>query len=168
MTDFQKYIQRYLDLIPSENWLEELNRSGEKTIDVFSNLTEDQSHFAYAEGKWTLKEMLLHLSDTERVFQYRVLAVARGEKKDLPGFDENDYANNSFANERSLQSLIEEYKIVRKSSKMLLESLHPTALATIGNANGNEISAETIGKLIVGHNYHHLNIIDERYLPNLK
>ena len=167
MTDFEKYIQRYLDLIPSENWLEELKKSGEKTISLFSFLTEEQSKFAYAEGKWTLKEVLLHLSDTERVFQYRILAFARGEKSELPGFDEENYAANSFANGRSLESLLEEYELVRKSSQILLETLSPTVLSNIGIANGNQISVETICKLIVGHNIHHLNVMEERYLPEL-
>lgn len=167
MTDFQKYIQRYLDQVPTGNWLAELKISEEKTIGIYSNLTEEQSRFAYAEGKWTLKELLLHLSDTERVFQYRILAFARGDKNNLPGFDENEYANNSFADERAPESLIEEYKLVRKSSQILLESLNPPALQNTGIANGNEISVETIGKLIIGHNYHHLNIIEERYLSKL-
>ena len=167
MTDFQKYIQRYLDLIPSENWLEELKLVGEKTVSLFSYLTEEQSKFAYAEGKWTLKEVLLHLSDTERVFQYRILAFARGEKSELPGFDEERYAANSFANERSLESLLEEYQLVRQSSQILLETLNPSVLNNIGKANENEISVETICKLIVGHNIHHLNVVEERYLPEL-
>lgn len=168
MSDFQKYIQRYLDEIPSENWLDELKKSGEKTVDIYTNLTEEQSQFAYGEGKWTLKELLLHLSDTERVFQFRVLSFARGDQAALPGFDENEYANNSFANERTLQSLLEEYKTVRRSSQILLETMHPTALHNTGIANGNEISVETVGKLIVGHNFHHLHIIEERYLPGLR
>ncbi len=167
MTDFQKYIQRYLDLIPSENWLDELKKSGEKTVSLFSFLTEEQSKFAYAEGKWTLKEVLLHLSDTERIFQYRILAIARGEEKDLPGFDEELYAQNSFANKRSLDSLLQEYQLVRQSSQILLETMNFSALNNIGTANGNQFSAETIGKLIVGHNIHHLNVVDERYLPKL-
>ena len=167
MSDFQKYVQRYLGNIPSENWLEELEKSGEKTVEIYSKMTEEQSFFAYAEGKWTLKELLLHLSDTERVFQFRILAFARGDQNELPGFDEELYANQSFANERSLESLLEEYKLVRKSSQILLETMNPSALKNIGTANGNQISVETIGKLIVGHNYHHLNIIEERYLPKL-
>ncbi|MDQ0593140.1 putative damage-inducible protein DinB [Chryseobacterium ginsenosidimutans] len=167
MNDFQKYVQRYLDLVPSENWLEELKKSGEKTSEIYSHLTEEQSHFAYAEGKWGLKELLLHLSDTERIFQYRILAFARGDKNELPGFDEELYAKNSFANERSLNSLLEEYQLIRKSSQILLETLSPSVLNNIGTANGNQISVETIGKLIVGHNIHHLNIIEERYLPKL-
>ncbi|WP_312076381.1 DinB family protein [Chryseobacterium sp.] len=167
MTDFQKYIQRYLDLIPSENWLEELQNSAEKTLDIYSKLSEEQSHFAYDEGKWTLKEVLLHLSDTERVFQYRITAFLRGDQNELPGFDEENYAKNSFANERSLDSLLEEFKLIRKSSEILLKTANSSALKNIGIANGNQISAETIGKLIVGHNFHHLNVIEERYLPEL-
>lgn len=167
MTDFQKYIQRYLDQIPQGDWLAELKKSEEKTVGIYSNLTEEQSRFAYAEGKWNLRGLLLHLSDTERVFQYRILAFARGDKNNLPGFDENEYAEQSFASERSLESLLEEYKVVRKSSQILLETMNPAALQHTGIANGNEISVETIGKLIIGHNYHHLNIIEERYLPKL-
>ncbi|MDF2932400.1 MAG: DinB family protein [Chryseobacterium sp.] len=167
MTDFQKYIQRYLDLIPSDNWLAELKFVGDKTVSLFSYLTEEQSKFAYVEGKWTLKEVLLHLSDTERVFQYRILAFARGEKSELPGFDEESYAANSFANERSLESLLEEYQLVRQSSQILLQNLNPLVLNNIGTANGNEISVETICQLIIGHNIHHLNVVEERYLPML-
>ncbi len=167
MSDFQKYVQRYLDLIPSENWLDELKKSGEKTSEMYSKLSEQQSLFAYAEGKWTLKELLLHLSDTERVFQYRILAFARGDKNELPGFDEELYVNQSFANERSLESLLEEYQLIRKSSQILLETFNPSVLNNIGTANGNQISVETIGKLIVGHNIHHLKIIEERYLVKL-
>ncbi|WP_345766269.1 DinB family protein [Chryseobacterium endophyticum] len=167
MTEFQKYVQRYLDSIPSENWLKEMEKSGEKTAAIYSKLSEEQSRFSYAEGKWTLKELLLHLSDTERVFQYRILAIARGDQNELPGFDEDLYSNQSFASDRSLNSLIEEYKLIRKSSLILLETMNPSALGNIGKANGNQISAETIGKLIVGHNLHHLNVIEERYLPRL-
>lgn len=167
MTDFQKYVQRYLDLIPSSDWLQELKNTGEKTVQIYSGLTEEQSLFAYAEGKWTLKELLLHLSDTERIFQYRILAFARGDQNELPGFDEETYAQISFANERSLGSLIEEYQLIRKSSQILLETLHPSVVSNTGTANGNRLSVEIIGKLIVGHNEHHLNIIKERYLPHI-
>ncbi|NML56091.1 DinB family protein [Chryseobacterium cheonjiense] len=167
MTNFQKYIQRYLDLIPSENWLEELKKTGEETAELYAQLSEEQSSFAYAEGKWTLKELLLHLSDTERVFQYRTLAFLRGDQNELPGFDEELYASQSFANERTISSLLEEYQLIRKSSQILLETAHLSALKNVGTANGNQISAETIGKLIVGHNLHHLNIIKERYWPGL-
>ncbi|WP_292008173.1 DinB family protein [Chryseobacterium sp.] len=154
-------------MIPSGNWMEEMKNSGEKTVEIYKNLTEDQSHYAYEEGKWTLKEVLLHLSDTERIFQYRALAFARGEKAQLPGFDENEYAESSHANERTLESLIEEYQLIRKLSELTFETMSSSVFDNKGNANGNEISVETLGKLIIGHNYHHLHIIEERYLSSL-
>ena len=163
MTEFQKYIQRYLDLIPSENWLEEMKKMGEKTVSLYSYLTEKQSDFAYAEGKWTLKELLQHLIDAERIFAYRALRFARKDKTDLPGWDEEEYAQHYFPTERSTQNLVEEFETVRKSSTLFFENLNEIQLSGTGIANGNEISVENIGKLIVGHNIHHLNIIEERY-----
>ena len=164
MTEFQKYIQRYLDLIPSENWLDEMKIIGDKTSTIFQNLTEDQSNFAYAEGKWTLKELLQHLIDAERIFNYRALRFARKDKTELAGWDEEEYAKHYYSNERTLESLITEFVTVRKSSILFFENLNKTQLSEIGVANKNEISVETIGKLVVGHNIHHLNIIEERYL----
>ncbi|WP_332026255.1 DinB family protein [Kaistella sp.] len=164
MTEFQKYIQRYLDLIPSENWLEEMKKSGEKTVSLYSFLAEEQSNFAYAEGKWTLKELLQHLIDAERIFAYRALRFARNDQTELAGWDEETYAKYYFSSERSLQSLTDEFETVRKSSCLLFENFNEIQLSKTGVANGNEISVETIGKLIVGHNIHHLNIIEERYL----
>ena len=167
MTDFQKYIQRYLDQIPSENWMEEMINSGAETIQIFSGLNNERSLFAYAEGKWTLKELLLHLIDTEKIFQYRALRFARKDETELAGFDEDFFVANSFANERTLVSLLEEFRIVRQTSIIFFENLQNTALTNTGKANGNEISVETIGRLIVGHNFHHLKIVEERYLPSL-
>jgi hypothetical protein len=119
-------------------------------------------------GKWTLKELLLHLIDTEKIFQYRALRFARKDQTELSGFDENLFVENSFANDRTLVSLLEEFRIVRQTSIIFFENLQNAALTNTGKANGNEISVETIGRLIVGHNFHHLKIIEERYLPNLK
>ncbi|KMQ71577.1 hypothetical protein SDC9_158625 [bioreactor metagenome] len=163
-TEFQKYIQRYVELIPSENWLESMRISGEKTLELFRGLSEEKSNFAYAEGKWTLKELLQHLIDAERIFAYRALTFARKDRTELAGWDEEEYAKNYFSNERSLQSLTDEFDAVRKSSILLFAHLNPEQLSQTGIANGNEISVETIGKLIVGHHLHHLNVIRERYL----
>ena len=168
MSAFQKYIQRYLDLIPSDDWKHELVISGNNTLDLFRNLTEDQGNFAYAEGKWTLKELLQHLIDAERIFAYRALRFARKDRTELAGWDEEEYAKYYFSAERSLESLVEEFETVRKSSVIFFGNLNETQLSETGIANGNEISVETIGKLVVGHNIHHLNIINERYLQNIK
>ena len=167
MTEFQKYIQRYLDLIPSDNWLEELKNSGNQTLEIYHQFSEQQSDFAYAEGKWSLKILLQHLIDAERIFVYRALRFSRNDHTELAGWDEEDYAKNYFSEEISLKSLLEEFEYLRKSTVLFFENLNGNILSRKGIANQNEISVETIGKLIVGHNIHHLDIIKERYLPNL-
>jgi len=141
MTDFEKYIQRYLDLVPDEEWIDALDTSGGKTFGIFSDLTEEQGLFAYDNGKWTLKELLQHLIEL--------------------------WAKNSHANDRSLENLIDEFSFVRKGSILFFDDLSEEVLQLKGAANGNALSVETIGKLIVGHNIHHLNIIEERYLSKL-
>lgn len=166
MTEFQKYIQRYLDLIPSENWIDEMKLTGTYTLEIYGSLTPDLEEYAYAEGKWTLKELLQHLIDAERIFVYRALRFARKDKTELAGWDEELYAKHYFSTERNLKSLTDEFETVRKSSVIFFENLNRTQLTETGIANGNEISVETLGKLIVGHNIHHLNIINERYLQS--
>jgi len=168
MTEFEKYIQRYIDLIPTENWINEMKIIGKQTVNIYEQLSEEQGNFAYAEGKWTLKTLLQHLIDTEKVFSYRSLRFARNDKSLVSGFDENLWADNSYAETRTLKSLVKEFELTRDLSVIFFENLPQEALQRSGIVNGNEIKAETIGKLTVGHNIHHLNIIRERYLLNLK
>lgn len=167
MTLFEKYIQRYLDLLPSENWLLEMQNATNRTLEIYSNLSEEQGLFAYSEGKWTLKTLLEHLTDTEKIFQYRALRFARKDSTNLAGFDENLYAENGIANQLTLAELMEEFQIGRLSSLVFFTKLTPEHLQRSGTANENPISVETLGKLIVGHNLHHIKIIEERYLPLL-
>lgn len=167
MTPFEKYIQRYLDLLPSENWLLEMQNATNRTLEIYSNLSEEQGLFAYSEGKWTLKTLLEHLTDTEKIFQYRALRFARKDSTNLAGFDENLYAENGIANQLTLAELMEEFQIGRLSSLVFFTKLTPEHLQQSGTANENPISVETLGKLIVGHNLHHIKIIEERYLPLL-
>ena len=147
--------------------MEELVNSGAETIQIYSGLNDEKALFAYAEGKWTLKELLLHLIDAEKIFQYRALRFARKDQTELSGFDEDFFVAHSYANERTLVSLLEEFRTTRQMSIIFFENLQNVSLSNTGKANGNEISLETLGKLIAGHNYHHLKIIEERYLPKM-
>ena len=167
MTEFQKYIQRYLDLIPSDNWLEEMKNSGNHTMEIYQQFSAQQSDFAYAEGKWSLKILLQHLIDAERIFVYRALRFSRKDQTELAGWDEELYAKECDLENVSLKNLLSEYESMRKSTIHFFENQNQELLSQKGVANKNEISVETIGKLIVGHNIHHLNIIKERYLPIL-
>ncbi len=166
MTDFQKYIQRYLDLLPTENWLEEMGIVGRETLELYQSISEEQSNFAYAEGKWSLKFLLQHLIDAERIFVYRALRFSRNDRTELAGWDEEEYAKTYSLDDTSSESLILEFEHLRKSTILFFEGLSEVVLAQTGIANHNEISVEIIGKLVVSHNIHHLNIIKERYLPH--
>lgn len=168
MTEFQKYIQRYLDLIPSSDWLQEFKNSGEKTVQLYQYLSEEQGNYAYAPGKWTLKEVLQHLIDAEKIFAYRALRFARRDQTELAGWDEEFYGQNYHLTNRNISSLIAEFEAVRNSTSLFFENLNTEQLSEKGIANGNEITVETLGKLIIGHNIHHLNVIEERYLSDYK
>src|SRR5690606_14532954 len=135
-----------------------------QTLEIYQSLTDKQGNFAYADGKWTLKILLEHLTDVEKIFHYRALRFARKDMTELAGFNENYYAKNGTANQQDLQLLIEEFHLNRLLSLAFFSKLTPEQLAQKGKANGNEVSVENIAKLIVGHNIHHLNIIKERYL----
>lgn len=164
MTDFEKYIKRYLDLIPSEDYLFEMEKSLQETIDIFSQLSEVKANHAYAEGKWTLKVLLQHLTETEKIFNYRALRFSKGDSQNLLGFNEEIYAQETNAHKLSTNHLLEEFKCIRKASILFFSGLDTKYLERKGTANDNEISVEIIGKLIVGHHIHHLNIIKKRYL----
>lgn len=135
-----------------------------ETEKLFQSIDEEKSKHKYAEDKWTIKEVLQHLIDAERVFAYRALAFARQDTNTLPSFDENEYANNSDANDRSWQDLISEYSSIRQSTEYLYNSFSSKALETIGKASNYTIGVNTLGFVIIGHVNHHLTIIKERYL----
>jgi hypothetical protein len=122
---------------------------------------------AYFPGKWTLNELIQHIIDTERIMSYRALSFARGESQSLPGYDENAYAALSDANERSIPSLYKEWLALRKSTIDLFESFSSNALMKSGIANGNILSVGALGFIIVGHERHHLDVIQQFYLPLL-
>lgn len=157
-------MQRYLNLVDESNINVGLRNSMSEAQDLLVSIPREKYNFKYAEGKWTVKELVLHVVDTERIFQYRSLCISRGEKSDLPGFNENDYAQNSNGNNRSFLSLLNELTDVRKSSISLYEGLAEEQMKMIGKANGIDIQPITYAQLSIGHMRHHLTILKERYL----
>lgn len=161
------YFQVYINQV-SEKELPDAFRNQSNLIkDFFPSISEERSLFAYAEGKWSLREMLQHIIDAERIFTYRAVSFARKERAHLPGFEENDYAANSAANNRTWQSLIGELVAVRQSTLYLFNSFTPEMLAETGTSNNNLFSVASIGFITVGHLNHHKRIIEERYLPQI-
>lgn len=158
-------LTNYVMLVDENNLSEAFVKQRLKAEDLFLNkINEETSCKAYAPGKWTLKELLQHMIDSERIFAYRALCFARKESKSQPGFDENDYAAASDANRRSWKALCEEFFSVRKTTELLFESFTETMLHQAGRKDSEEYSPIYIGYAIVGHCTHHFKIIEERYL----
>ena len=162
--NYAAYFQKYIDQVTETDFFTALHNQSNGLELFLQSITEEKSMFAYAEGKWSIKELLLHMSDTERIFCYRALCFARGEKTNLPGFDENNYAAHSYANSRTWENIVQEFLSVRKATEMLFKSFSEKALATSGTANNNEATVLSIGFVLLGHVNHHKKILAERYL----
>ena len=164
LTRVQAPFHRYIEQAPQKDVVKSINKQGKEFIKLIKSIPSDKYEYAYDKGKWTLKEVLQHIIDAERIFAYRALCIARKEAQSLPGFDENDYAANSRANSREWDDLAEEFKLVRKTSLYLFRSFDNEQLETNGLSNGNPIYVLALGFIIPGHCQHHARIIKERYL----
>ncbi|TAE17126.1 MAG: DinB family protein [Bacteroidetes bacterium] len=162
--EYAPYFQKYIDLVDAQSSAELIIQHSQGLIQFYSSLPEAKADYAYAEGKWTVKEVLQHVIDTERIFSYRLLRVVRGDQTALPGFDENSYATHAQANARSLESLKDEFAVVRHSTDALLASLTPQQLQRTGNASNHVVSGTALAFMVFGHALHHKNILEERYL----
>lgn len=159
------YYAQYIDQVPEGlTLLEALTQGMAYTLDFYSGLNEQQLLLRYKAGKWTPKEALLHLIDTERIFSYRALRFARQDQTSLAGFEQDDFVASSEANTRSIAGLLEEYESVRRASIALYKNLSDAMIATTGQASGSELSARAAGFITAGHERHHIRIIKERYL----
>ena len=164
--DFLPYAGSYINLVPAGTDPREVLRAQAQEIHaVFAGLTEAQAEKAYAPGKWTLKEMLLHQIDSERIFAYRALRFARADSQDLLGFDQDIYVDHSGANARTLASLLAEYDATRAATLALFDSFGEEVLDRRGSANGGPATVRALLFIVPGHERHHLNIIRERYQP---
>lgn len=161
---YPQYFETYIGLIKENEVLDAL-KSQQVLIEQFiPSVPQEKHEYAYASGKWTLKEVLQHIIDAERIFQYRALCFARGEKQSLPSFEEDDYAAASDANARPWKDLCEELQLLRRSSLLLFASFSPKMLENKGVANNKDFSCNAIGFCIAGHLIHHINVMKERYL----
>ncbi len=154
----------YVAKVPDGDFLVNLEQQSEETMALLSAVPESRGGYAYAPGKWTLKEVLGHLTDAERVFSYRVLRIARGDTIPLPGFDENAWVPKAGANARTLADLLGEFRVVRAATLALLRHLPPESVTRVGTASERPVSVRAIAWIIAGHERHHLGIIKERYL----
>jgi hypothetical protein len=158
------YFKRYVDQVPEEDLSAAFINQLPVIKKFLGSITEEKSTYAYAPGKWTLKELLQHVTDTERIFNYRALAIARKETAHLPGFDEDSYAANANANSRNWQTLVDEFLAVRLSTRFLYDSFTDEMFESAGTASNNPVTVISLGFTTIGHFYHHKKIMEERYL----
>lgn len=163
--EYHEYFKRYIDRIPPEGDLLQLLESDFRETEKFiQSLSDEQLNYRYAPGKWSIKEIINHLTDGERVFAYRAMRISRKDQTDLPGFDENLYVPNAKASTRTIASLLSEFSAVRRASIELFKNFDDEMLAQTGTANKNPVSVRALGFIIAGHELHHMNVIKERYL----
>jgi len=163
--NFSDYFNYYVSLVnDTDDVIYALERSHKKTNELLDLVTEENGNYTYAEGKWSIKELLVHMIDTERIFCNRALRIARNDKTDMPGYDHDTYVKFSGANERRLCEICKEFNEVRESTVSLFKSFTPEMLERSGTANGNSLTVLAVGYVIAGHEMHHLNILEEKYL----
>lgn len=161
--EFAPYYATYIDKV-SENVLGELEHQINSLTNFLKNIPDEKAYYAYAEGKWTIKEVVGHMIDTERIMAYRALRIARKDETPLASFEENEYVANAFFNDRSLESLAEEFAAVRSGNVYLFKYLSEEELSRMGTASGKRVSVRALLYIIVGHANHHRQVIEERYL----
>lgn len=163
-SEYAPYYEKYVSLVTESDVIEAMNNSLTETLELLHGLNEEKANFRYAPDKWSIKQVLGHICDTERIFVYRALRFARGDKTELAGFDQDYYVPQGKFDDASLTELLDEFEAIRRASITLFKRLDDEALQRAGLANGNEISVRALAHIIVGHERHHLSVIRERYL----
>lgn len=164
--EYARYFDRYVSLVPEGDILTILGEQLNETLALIRSIPESAGSFRYAPDKWTIKELIGHLTDTERVFAYRALCIARGDERPLLSFDENEYMRFAPFAHCSLEDLSGEFEAVRKSTLFLFKQLDENAWQRIGTASDNKVSVRALAFITAGHERHHCNILRDRYLQS--
>jgi len=157
------YFHRYIDLVGHGEFLEELQKNTEETEKCFLGLKKEKHNYRYAPEKWTVKEVFMHIIDMERVFAYRALVCARGDKTMLPLADEILYAANVDVTNRTMESMMTEFMATRRSTAVLFENMTEAQSRFVGTGATHPFTARALGYMVAGHGQHHLNVLQERY-----
>jgi uncharacterized damage-inducible protein DinB len=165
-TEYAPYYGKYIALVPDGDITATLAAQLDTTLLRLRTLPEEQGSYAYAPGKWSIKELLGHVIDTERIFAYRALRIGRNDQTPLPGFEQEDYVVNTNFNARTLKSLLEEFTAVRQANVQLFKHFTDEEWLRRGRASDNEISTRALAYIIAGHAVHHANTLESRYLKN--
>ena len=162
--EYNEFYSGYVNSIQEQDVLVCLKKQLKAIPDFFWQIPDAKQEFAYADGKWTVKQVMQHINDIERVFTFRALSYARGDKQDMPGMDQNLYMENTDTSKRDYSKMIDEFVSLRVATICLFEDLTPEQLTLFGTASGFPVSVRALAALTAGHAQHHINIIKERYL----
>jgi len=162
--EYNAFYQTYISQIEGQNPIERLKKQKTEFTDLLKAITEEQSNSAYAEGKWTIKEVLNHINDIERIFTFRALTIARGDEQPLPGMDHNLYQVSAKNPKRLFSSYLEEFEAIRTASMFLFDNMDEETSMRWGTASDNKVTVRALLAMTIGHAAHHLQILKERYL----
>lgn len=162
--EFFEYYNTYVSLVPGDEAMSVLDAQPAELRAIFSSIPEEKGSYAYATGKWTIKEVLSHLIDGERIFAYRILRISRGDETPIEGFEQDGYIENSNANNRTFADLLEEFDLQRRSNMLMLRNISDEDSQRMGTASDKPVSVRALAYIAAGHVTHHVNILKERYL----
>ena len=162
--EFNPYYSKYIDQVPEGDVLETLARQEEETVAFLRGLPAELHGHRYAEGKWSIREVVGHVADAERIFAYRALRIARGDQTPLPSFDENAYADTARYDQRDLGSIVDEWVAVRRATLALFDSMSAEEAKRTGTASESPVSVRALAWIVAGHAFHHEKLLRERYL----
>ncbi len=162
--EYDAYYHKYISLVPEADIRDAFAAQPAELRSTLAGVPEEKGGFSYADGKWTIKEVLSHLIDGERIFAYRILRISRGDETAIEGFEQDGYIENSNANNRSFGDLLDEFELSRRANTLMLKNLDAAALSRMGTASGVPVSVRALANICIGHVRHHLNLLNERYL----
>jgi len=163
-SEYNPYYEKYISLIEEGELLNALERQPSELRSLLNGLDEEKGKYAYADGKWSIKEVLSHLVDGERIFGYRVLRISRGDETPIEGFEQDGYIENSHASERSFEDLLEELSLQRNANLRMLKNLRDDGWKRLGTASQSPVSVRALGFIMAGHVRHHIKILKAQYL----
>ena len=162
--EYAPFYEGYINDVIGNDPFRNLENQYQEIQSILQSLPEEEANYAYSEGKWTVKEVLGHMIDTERIMSYRALCISRKEKQSLPGFEQDDYVKEANFKERTITNLLEDYRTVRKSTISLFKSFTENMYNQRGSANNKDVTVLALLYIIAGHEMHHLKILKEKYL----
>ena len=167
INEYDPFYEGYINQVGENDAFEMIKSQEDDFIQFIGNMSHDKYSYAYDEGKWTIKQVVRHIIDAERMFGYRAMAIAREDKTKLPGFDDHLYVRTADDSNNSIDSMLKEFEYLRKSHIQMIGNFTSHSILNIGNANGSDISVRAIIYIIAGHLAHHMKIIKERYQANV-